>query len=288
MTILTTKLHHLLKLLLFTLVLCNTSALAQQSVHTPMLPQLYTDSCEIDGWWMSEKLDGVRGYWDGTKLWSKNGHEFHPPAEFTRGLPPFAIEGELWAGRGQFERTAAVVQRQQPHNGWLELQFAIFDVTQPAGSFSQRIKQAQQWFNQHPSPYAFVIKQTEVIDQQHLQQQLQQIEQLGGEGLIVRQPEAPYTSGRNAALLKVKSYQDSEATVITHLPGQGRNQNRLGALLVELSNGTRFKIGSGFSDTEREQPPTIGSVISFKHYGYYASGLPKFPVYLRDRADHGL
>ena len=30
-----------------------------------MLPQVYTDGIDVRGWLMSEKLDGVRGYWDG-------------------------------------------------------------------------------------------------------------------------------------------------------------------------------------------------------------------------------
>ncbi|MCD6526183.1 MAG: DNA ligase [Desulfuromonas sp.] len=270
------------------LFLSLTPATAQQPTHTPMLPQTYSDATEVSGWLMSEKLDGVRGYWDGHQLWSKNGHRFYPPAEFTRNLPPFAIEGELWGGRDQFEQTTSIVRRQQPHPGWLELKLAIFDVPQASGGFQLRIEQARQWFEHHPSRYAFVIEQIPVVDQHHLQQQLHHIEQLGGEGLIVRHPNAGYERGRSTTILKVKSYQDSEATVVAQLPGKGRNQGRLGALLVELKNGTRLKIGSGFSDAERESPPAIGSIITFKHYGFYASGLPKFPVYLRPRVDHGL
>jgi DNA ligase len=253
-----------------------------------MLPQVYDGQVKVAGWLMSEKLDGVCGYWDGQRLLSKHGHELFPPPEFVRDLPPFPLEGELWGGRGHFEQTVGIVKQQQPHAGWQQLKFAIFDVPQAAGTFSARIAQASGWLVAHPSDYAFVIPQRPVKDAADLQRELQRIESLGGEGLIVRDPDALYSAGRSMAILKVKSFQDAEATVVAHLPGQGRNAGRLGALLVEREDGLRFKIGSGFSDAERETPPPIGSVVTYKYYGNYQSGLPKFPSFLRIRRDRNL
>jgi DNA ligase-1 len=76
--------------------------------------------------------------------------------------------------------------------------------------------------------------------------------------------------------------------VIGHLSGQGANLGRLGSLLVELPDGTRFKIGTGFSAAQRQNPPPVGSVVTFKYYGFYQSGIPKFPSFLRIRHDQGL
>ena len=254
----------------------------------PMLPKVYAEQVDVCGWLVSEKLDGVRGYWDGQKLFSKNGHVLHPPAEFVRGLPDFPLEGELWGGRGTFAKIASIVKRKQPHDGWLQLKFSIFDVPDTPGGFVQRIKIAQNWFALHPSDYAFVIPQNLVPDKDYLQQELQRIEHLGGEGLIVRNPEALYRAGRSIEILKVKSYQDAEATVVAYLPGKGRNEGQLGSLLVKLDDGTQFKIGTGFSDEERNNPPPIGEVITFKFYGNYPSGIPKFPSFLRIRQDKSL
>lgn len=254
----------------------------------PMLPQVYTGQVDVSGWLMSEKLDGVRGTWDGRQLLSKNGNILHPPAAFIRDLPSFPLEGELWGGRGSFERTVAIVNTQHPHDGWLQLRFAVFDVPQAPGGFTDRLALAIEWFEAHPSPYAFVIPQIPVRDQARLQQELQRIEELGGEGLIVREPDALYAAGRSPEILKVKSYQDAEATVVAHLPGKGRNEGRLGSLLVELDDGTQFKIGSGFSDAQRESPPPVGSLVTFKFYGRYPSGIPRFPSFLRIREDRGL
>ena len=133
-----------------------------------------------------------------------------------------------------------------------------------------------------------MIQQTLIKSPAILQQHLAHIEELGGEGLIIRKPDALYAAGRSAEILKVKNYQDEEAVVIAHLPGKGRNEGRLGSLLVEMDNGMRFKIGGGFSDAERDSPPPVGSVITFKYYGKYQSGTPKFPSFLRIRSDRDL
>jgi DNA ligase-1 len=260
----------------------------QSASEEMMLPEVYAEGDDIAGWLYSEKLDGVRGYWDGEKLWSKNGKLFQPPAAFVSGLPAFALEGEIWGGRGTFEKTLSIVLQEKPHDGWLQLKFAIFDVPKVAGAFTLRLAEAEGWFAEHPSPYAFVIAQMPLRHGEHLQQELQRVLDLGGEGLIVRDPGAFYTAGRSARILKVKQFQDAEAVVVEHLPGQGRNLGRLGALLVELPNGTRFKIGTGFTDDQRDSPPPIGEIITFKYSGYYQSGIPRFPSFVRIRADKDL
>lgn len=256
-----------------------------------MLPQVYRDNIQVDGWLMSEKLDGVRGYWNGKQLFSKNGNLFHPPPAFTRDLPPFPLEGELWGGRGTFEQTVSIVKRQQPHDGWIKkIQFAIFDVPQEPGSFIQRLARASSWFSRHPSQFAFVIPQKRVKDRDHLKDELRHIETAGGEGLMVRNPDGGYGPGRSAEILKVKSFFDREAVVIGHIPGKGRHQGRLGSLLVEFpeNSSIQFKIGTGFSDAQRSNPPPIGALVTFKYYGFYTSGLPKFPSFLRVRSDTSL
>lgn len=249
-----------------------------------MQPLVYEEGLDLSKWLMSEKLDGVRGYWDGRRLLSKNGLPFHPPEAFTGNFPAFAIEGEIWGGRNTFEKTISIVKQQHPHEDWLKLKFAVFDVPTAPGGFEKRLKKAQDWFAGHPAPHAFVIEHHPVDNQEHLARELNRIDSLGGEGIILRRRGSLYTPGRSNDILKVKSYYDREAVVLAHLPGSGRNEGRLGSLLVELpESGIRFKIGSGFSDAMRSHPPPIGSLITFKHYGFYASGIPKFPSFLRKK-----
>ncbi len=248
-----------------------------------MLAQVYQEGSNVTGWLMSEKLDGIRGYWDGRQLLSKTGHPLNPPPSFTRNFPPFALEGEIWGGRNTFEQTSSIVRTQHPQNGWHNLKFAIFDVPQPKTGFRKRLQRAKDWFADHPSATAFIIEQKIVHSTVELETELARIEELGGEGLIVRKADALYKIGRSPDIVKVKSYHDMEAVVIERIPGKGRNSERLGSLLVRLANGTEFKIGSGFSDDRRENPPPIGATITFKYYGFYQSGCPKFPSFLRVR-----
>ncbi len=248
-----------------------------------LLPMVYEEDIDVTNWLMSEKLDGVRGYWNGEKLLSKNGIPFNPPADFTKNLPKFPLEGELWGGRNTFENTSSIVMRHEAHEGWLDLKFAIFDVPEARGSFEKRLNTAIQWFDKHPSQYAFVIIQKTVTGKDHLKEELSRVEMLGGEGLIVRKADSLYTTGRSAEILKVKNYYDMEATVIGHIEGTGRNLGRLGSILVELPDSKQFKIGTGFTDKDRNNPPPIGTIITFKYYGFYKSGIPKFPSFSRTR-----
>ncbi len=277
------------KFLFFCLVVIHAFPLNVRGMDI-MLPQVYEENIHVAGWLMSEKLDGVRGYWTGKQLLSKNGKLFHPPSAFTHNFPPFPIEGELWGGRESFHKTVSIVKKQKMHEGWLQIQFAIFDVPQAPGNFVSRIQKAKDWFTTHPSQFAFVIPQKTISNINQLQNELQRIKSLGGEGLIVRNPDALYTAGRTREILKVKIFFDAEAIVVGHIPGQGKHQGRLGSLLVELAKNTtiKFKIGSGLSDAERNNPPSIGTTITFKYYGFYPSGIPKFPSFLRVRSDTSL
>jgi DNA ligase 1 len=266
-------------LLVFSLIRTDAGALEI------MLPLVHESGMEISGWLMSEKLDGVRGYWDGKQLYSKNGIPLQPPAIFTANFPAFALEGEIWGGRGAFEKTLGSVLKKEAHDGWLQLKFAVFDVPAAPGGFEQRLLEAAAWFEKNPAAHAFVIEHRPVTGEGHLREELKRIEELGGEGLMLRKPGSLYAAGRSSDVLKVKSHDDMEAVVIAHLPGQGRNAGRMGSLLVELPDRTRFRLGTGFTDLIRDNPPPVGSLITFKHYGFYESGIPRFPSFLRIRRE---
>jgi DNA ligase-1 len=251
-----------------------------------MLAHQWDHKVEIKGWWMSEKLDGVRGYWTGDKLMSRQGNPFNAPEWFTRGFPSTPLDGELWAGREQFPELVSIVRRKSADTDWKKVRYVIFDAPQIEGGFEKRIDFARRWFLEHPNLFAEVLEHQTCESEEHLREKLTEIESLGGEGVMLRKPGSPYTIGRSHDLLKVKTYEDAEATVINHLPGSGKHTGRLGSLLVELPNGIQFAIGTGFSDQERDNPPPIGSIVTFKYYGFYKSGIPKFASFLRIREEY--
>jgi DNA ligase-1 len=84
-------------------------------------------------------------------------------------------------------------------------------------------------------------------------------------------------------LRKLKLVPDEDARVIAHLAGKGKHAGRLGALLLETSNGQRFALGTGFTDAQRAEPPAIGAFVTYRYRDHTPAGLPKFASFLRVR-----
>ncbi|MGB1109559.1 MAG: DNA ligase [Gammaproteobacteria bacterium] len=248
-----------------------------------LLLKTYRDDIDPTGWLMSEKLDGVRAVWDGEMLISRGGHAFAAPGWFTVALPPFAIDGELWTRQGDFERISSITRRQTPHEGWRAITYNIFEVPQVAGGLLQRLAKLEDWLAENPVAHLKVIPQRACQGRDDLKAALSEVEAAGGEGLVLRRPDAPYRTGRDEASLKVKRFDDAEAVVVGYRPGKGRLLGKVGALQVELPDGRRFYVGSGLSDAERDNPPAIGERITFKYQGLTGKGLPRFPSFLRVR-----
>jgi DNA ligase-1 len=239
----------------------------------------------VNGWLMSEKLDGVRGLWDGSRFLSRQGNVYHAPAWFTAGLPAMLLDGELWLGRGAFQRTVSIVRRHDGSEQWREIRFLVFDAPTLDEPFEERLKQIGDVLARAKSRYACLLPQEHCRNERHLYKQLDAVIAQGGEGLMLREPGSRYIAGRSSTLLKVKRFHDAEARVLGHQPGTGRHKGRLGALLVELSSGVQFAVGSGFTDREREQPPALGSTITFRYQELSDRGVPRFPTFVRVRTD---
>ena len=237
------------------------------------------------GWWMSEKLDGVRALWDGQRFLSRLGNELLAPDWFVEALPAHPLDGELFGGRGAFQRTVSIVRRADRGEAWRQIRFVVFDAPELEGGFEARLDAVRTLAAAWPADVARVLDHVRCDGPAALSAELARIEALGGEGVMLRQPASAYVAGRSDVLLKVKSFVEAEARVLEHLPGTGRHEGRLGALRVELADGTRFKVGTGFSDAEREHPPPIGAIVTFRYQELTRAGVPRFPSYLRLRPD---
>ncbi|TCP94978.1 DNA ligase-1 [Cricetibacter osteomyelitidis] len=248
------------------------------------LPLMLLDTYEnqeIQGWTMSEKLDGIRGYWNGKQLLSRQGNPFSVPHYFTEHFPPFAIDGELFSQRNQFEQISTIV-RSTEDKGWDRLKLYVFDVPHAAGNLFERLAVLEQYLKQHPNPYIQIIQQIPVQEKSELTAYLQHVESLGGEGVVVRNPNVPYETKRSSQILKFKTALDEECTVIAHHKGKGQFENAMGSLTCENHRG-QFKIGSGFKLTDRINPPPIGTVITYKYRGLTKNGKPRFATYWRKK-----
>jgi DNA ligase-1 len=237
------------------------------------------------GWWMSEKLDGFRAYWDGKQFLSRLGNLLHAPDWFIEGLPDVPLDGELWIGRKKFNLTSSIVRRQDKPKTWEQVRFVVFDAPAHPDPFEERLQFFHDLLARRQPPFAAPHPHEVCKGADHLRQELARVEALGGEGLMLRRPRSRYEVGRSVSLLKVKTFLDGEGRVVGHKAGAGRHKGRLGALQVELADGTRVDVGTGFSDAERENPPPVGSIITFRYQELSEAGVPRFPSYVGVRDD---
>ena len=260
----------------------------------------------VGGWLASEKLDGVRAYWDGRNLRSRNGKILAAPEGWSAHFPPFALDGELYTARGEFEKIQSIVMDKMPNaTEWSEAKFYIFDVPEAGGGLLERLSELEKFIAKNPQAgqNLKIIKQIKVKDNTEFEAFAKQIVAKGGEGAVAREPNAPYERKRSKNALKYKKFKDAECEVTAVNAGTGKYAGLMGSVtckalsvagsnsdeqndeLLQPASGVKFKIGSGFSDRDRANPPKIGSIITYKYQNLTAKGVPRFPVFLRVRED---
>jgi len=268
--------------LVFLFLLCHSSFAAEKP--DLLLAISYKDSLNVQDYWVSEKLDGVRAYWDGKQLISRNGNIYPAPDWFVAKFPATALDGELWLTRGKFEKILSIVSQQQADDAlWQQMGYYVFELPYGTGTFSQRLVQLKNIVAQQSSPYLHFVPQFRIQNREDLYKKLHEIVKEGGEGLMLHHQDALYSTGRNGDLLKLKTYEDAEATVVDYRLGKGKYRGQVRSLVVETEQGKRFAIGSGLSEDLLENPPVIGSLITFRYNGLTRKGTPRFARFLRVR-----
>lgn len=243
-------------------------------------PKIYNeDFHNIKNWYMSEKLDGIRAYWNGKELLSKNGNKIYAPSWFIENFPPFELDGELWTKRDDFETVQNIVLDKSPSKDWNKITYNIFEVPNQNGNFDERLKIVGNWLKSNPNKYIKIIPQLLCKDKKHLNIYLQELLNKKAEGIILKNPNTNYFTGRNENILKVKKFFDMEGIVINHNYSKGKFKS----LVIKLENEIIFNLGGGFSNLQRENPPKIGEIVTFKYYGLTKKGKPKFASFLRIR-----
>lgn len=258
------------------------------AAQTPSLLLAGIYGAEIDpaGYWVSEKYDGVRAVWDGRELRFRSGRPVPAPGWFIAGLPPQALDGELWLGRGRFDALSAIVRKTEPLDAeWRQVEYLIFELPDAPGSFTERIDAIKRIVAASRLPNLRAVEQFRVADRTELARRLDAVVKEGGEGLMLHRAAAAYRTGRSDDLLKLKPYRDAEARVVGHEPGRGRLWGLTGALCMEMPDGRRFRLGAGLGDAERRQPPPVGSLVTYRYQELTPRGLPRFPRYWRVREE---
>ncbi|HEA7830015.1 TPA: DNA ligase [Campylobacter coli] len=274
---------------IFVFLWCVSFAFASDILLLSKISEQEIQNKNFNGYLMSEKLDGVRGIWEVGKFKTRQDNPIYTPSYFTYNFPSFKLDGELWIARAKFDEVSALIRGDNLDSSlWKSVTYNVFDVPNACEEFkltsctlSNRLKVLEQYLQQNPNPYIKIIKQIPIKDQEHLKEFYKDI--VLNKGEVIRKDLAPYEKGRSKNAFKLKPYEDAECKVIGYTEGKGKFQGKIGALLCQMPNDRVIRIGSGLKDKDRENPPKIGSIVTYKFNGLTKNSLPRFPVFLRIR-----
>ena len=271
---------------LFSCLSALSVAHAQPATPALLLANEYHAGLDVSRYLVSEKFDGVRAVWDGKTLRFRSGREVMAPAWFIARLPVTPLDGELWLARGKFDELSGIVRKLQPvDEEWRRVSYLIFELPDAAGTFAERYTRIVELARQTNWPPLQAAEQVRVPNKRALDAKLAAIVTSGGEGLMLHLADAPYVTGRSDVLVKMKPLRDTEGIVTAHLPGKGKYTGMMGALRIKMPDGRSFKLGTGFTDALRNNPPPVGSTVTYTYRELTKSGLPRFASFLRVRED---
>lgn len=149
---------------------------------------------------MSEKFDGIRAYWDGDRLFSKQGNEISCPPGFTSDFPNIPLDGELWLGHNSFAQMNGII-RSRDEASWKNVKYMVFDLPSSQQPFESRMEELKMI----PLPeHVRVVENEKCNGVDHLEDYVASVVKRGGEGVMVVEPNSLYKQGRTKSLLKVK------------------------------------------------------------------------------------
>ena len=246
------------------------------------------------GYYMSHKLDGMRGIYDGNSdtFISRNNKPIISPKFFTKDFPNEVMDGELYTKVDDFSGTGIFRKKIPVDSEWRKGVYMVFDLPMIRKPFEERYQMLKEIVKKANSPHLKLVEHVKVKDLAHMEQYHKNIISKKGEGTMLRLPNTIYENKRSNTLLKVKEFFDDEVVVTGMEFGEGRNQNVMGALNIKWlkpSMGTNeFKVGSGFSDFERDNYKKLfkkGTILTIKYFEIDKySKRPRFPTFWRIKA----
>lgn len=239
-----------------------------------MLSQVWNETIDPTGYWISEKFDGIRAFWSGEILASRYGNVLNAPSWWLDRLPKgFPIDGELWCGHDNFAKLIGII-RSDSDPDWTRVKLMAFDTPSDTLIFEERLKRLKDNIIDNDSVLLVPFVQCESVD--HLYSELDKVIAKGGEGLMLRKPDATYAIGRSYNLLKVKRQQDAEVMML-------RKAKKCVGFDCELPNGVQVIVRCTWTDYRH--PPEKGTILRVKHFGSWDSGKLKNPYFWRIRND---
>ena len=287
------------------------------------------------GWYMSEKFDGYRAlfrYEEGEesgepvgKFYSRQGKPFFPPHWFMESMPPpnllgsKILDGELWAGRDNFQLMGIVRKKKPVSEEWLNISYQVYDITNGEGGFVKRLKDLKRITSFTEKAFQIKIKQIDyflptqiviscplvfakqqrITSHKQMKATYQEVIDNKGEGIMMKHPLSTYDNGRSSHMLKYKPAFDREAIIIGYKGGVGKYDGLLGSFIcrpllnhdtymsVDLDDDNIFTL-SGMNDAIRDsysESHPEGTIITYECSGFTDKGVPRFGRYQRIRDD---
>jgi DNA ligase-1 len=235
--------------------------------NNKMLAVKFNPKYNVDGWIATEKIDGIRGLWNGRTMRTRSGKIVTLPTRLKRVLPRVPLDGELYFGRNRFSRA----------NRWINahddvgrgLKYYVFDVIDKKSPYKERVERAKALVSRIKRRFGrtaplVAAKPIRVRNQAHLGQLMNRVLEKGGEGLILRDPASMYVTGRSKKMLKLKPVKTMMGVVIGHNLGK-----TVGSVKIRLSNGVVTSVKG------KRRP--IGSKIIIEFQELTTKGAPRHP-----------
>ena len=255
---------------------------------------------------ISDKKDGVRTWGKTYQYISRSGKEYNNFWVFDNELKVLSeylhskyglskdiyFDGEVTVKNGNFQevmrnvRTFEDNQENEP-----EYLYNIFDIVLlDKTKLKFRMAMLEDAFNVHEFENLKLVKHVKVsndsVSAAVLKKHMNSAVKRGEEGIVVKLADSPYElKEKSKYWLKMKPTETYDLLVIGKFGGKGRLKNTLGGLIVKY-NDVEVKVGSGYSDEERElfmkNPP---SIIEVKCKGETEDGSLREPIFVRVRDD---
>ena len=293
-----------------------------------MLAKVYTEGMKAPrntkdynpplNWLMSEKLDGYRARFnpETTSFVSRQNKPFNAPEWFINFMPKYNLDGELFAGRDNFQNMGVVRKKVPIDEEWFNIKYYVYDCIDETLEFYDRyeilvdiVQKANDSWNTYKSMLGpkfndvtcpiVLCKHIEVESIDQMKEFYKSVLDNGGEGIMFKDPWSNYENKRSNYLLKYKPNFDGEAIIIDYKAGTKKYEGMLGAFVCKplINHGNHMTIDdnlnhefaiSGMDDNIRETYKTthpIGTIITYEYSGFTNTGKPRFARYLRIRDD---
>ncbi len=247
------------------------------------------DKTNVRGWYWSEKLDGVRALWKPElgRFVSRSNKPLNVPVSWLSMMSGVTanLDGEFFMGRGRFSDTVSAVRKKNPSEADFDgLAYVVFDMitSNEVARFDVRLDQARVAIPRG-DPRVYVLPHKIVGCMGDMAGEYERILCSGGEGIMFRNPHMKYEFKRSGNLLKWKASIDGTGTVSGMQPGEGKHEGKMGALFIDAlyeGKALSFKVGTGFSDEQREAKYPVGTVIRWRGMELTDDDSVRFPVFM--------